>query len=58
MFKMGCDGLIHGQRNPQLNSVEGFDAFRCLFGVGDAVGIACACGHQINLFGANQLAKA
>ena len=55
---MGRDGLVHGQRNPQLNSVEGFDALRCLFGVGDAVGVTCACGHQINLFGANQLAKA
>ena len=49
---------MRGQGNPKLYGVQGFDAFRRLLGVADAVVVARACGHQIDLFRADGLAVA
>ncbi len=56
--EIGGDGFVRGQGNPKLHGMQGFDAFGCLFGMADAVVISRACGHQIDLFGADSLAVA
>ena len=56
--EIGGDIFVRGQGNPKLHGVQGFDAFWRLLGVADAVVIARACGHQIDLFRADGLAVA
>ena len=58
MAEIGGDGFVHGQGNPKLHGMQGFDAFWRLLGVADAVVVACACGHEIDLFRADGLAVA
>ena len=58
MAEIGGDGFVHGQGNPKLHGMQGFDACGRLLGVADAVVVARACGHQIDLFRADGLAVA
>lgn len=58
MVEIWGDGFTHRQGNPKLHGMQDFDAFWRLLGVADAVVAARACGHEINLFGADGLAVA
>ena len=58
MVEIWGDGFTHRQGNPKLHGMQDFDAFWRLLGVADSVVAARACGHEINLFGADGLAVA